>query len=84
MMGLPARGKSYISQKLIRYFKWSGLPSKIFNVGDTRREQYPDTNADFFHPTNITTRNSIAEKVLLELIEWILIKENKIYLYAHA
>lgn len=81
MMGLPARGKSYISQKLIRYFKWSGLPSKIFNVGDTRREQYPDTNADFFHPTNITTRNSIAEKVLLELIEWILIKENKIAIF---
>lgn len=80
-MGLPARGKSYISQKLIRYFKWSGISSKIFNVGDSRRELYPDTNADFFHPTNINTRNKIAEKVLLELIEWILIKENKIAIF---
>ena len=62
MLGLPARGKSYISQKLIRYFKWSGLPSKIFNVGDTRREQYPNTNAIFFHPDNTNTRNKIAEK----------------------
>ena len=62
MLGLPARGKSYISQKLIRYFKWYGLPSKIFNVGDTRREQYPNTNAIFFHPDNTNTRNKIAEK----------------------
>lgn len=81
MLGLPARGKSYISQKLIRYFKWSGLPSKIFNVGDSRRDEYPNTNAEFFHPNNINTRNRIAEKVLLELIEWILIKENKIAIF---
>ena len=81
MMGLPARGKSYISQKLIRYFKWSGLPSKIFNVGELRRAEYPNTDSTFFHPDNINTRNSIAEKVLLELIEWILIKENKIAIF---
>ena len=81
MLGLPARGKSYISQKLIRYFKWCGLPSKIFNVGDSRRLEYPNTNAEFFHPNNINTRNRIAEKVLLELIEWILIKDNKIAIF---
>ena len=81
MLGLPARGKSYISQKLIRYFQWSGLPSKIFNVGELRRVEYPNTNADFFHPNNINSRNTIAEKVLLELIEWILIKDNKIAIF---
>ena len=32
MIGLPARGKSYISQKLYRYYSWKGLISKIFNV----------------------------------------------------
>ena len=37
MVGLPARGKSYISQKLYRYFKWSGISSKIFNAGDSEK-----------------------------------------------
>ena len=32
-----ARGKSYITQKLARYLRWSGFPTKIFNVGTYRR-----------------------------------------------
>ena len=81
MVGLPARGKSYISQKLNRYFKWSGICSKIFNVGDSRREQYPNITLEFFHPNNMTTRNNIAEKLFLELIEWIMITDNKIAIF---
>lgn len=81
MVGLPARGKSYISQKLHRYFTWSGLSSKIFNVGDSRREKYPNITSEFFSPSNIHTRNNIAEKLFLELIEWIIIKENKIAIF---
>ncbi|VEU19836.1 DEKNAAC100198 [Brettanomyces naardenensis] len=37
MVGLPARGKSYISKKLVRYLNWLQISSKIFNVGSTRR-----------------------------------------------
>ena len=81
MLGLPARGKSYISQKLHRYFKWSGMTSKIFNVGDFRRELYPNITSEFFHPNNINTRNNIAEKLFLELIQWIMIKNNKIAIF---
>tara|TARA_Y100000591_G_C21803715_1_gene683569 strand:+ start:100 stop:1320 length:1221 start_codon:yes stop_codon:yes gene_type:complete len=81
MVGLPARGKSYISQKLYRYFKWSGLSSKIFNAGDSRREKYPNITSEFFSPNNTHTRNNIAEKLFLELIEWIMIKENKIAIF---
>ncbi|XP_061430209.1 6-phosphofructo-2-kinase/fructose-2,6-bisphosphatase 3-like isoform X1 [Lethenteron reissneri] len=38
MVGLPARGKTYIAKKLTRYLNWIGLPTKVFNVGQYRRE----------------------------------------------
>lgn len=37
MVGLPARGKSYIVKKIARYLNWAQHPTKIFNVGDRRR-----------------------------------------------
>lgn len=36
-VGLPARGKSYITKKLQRYLNWMQYNTKIFNVGNTRR-----------------------------------------------
>lgn len=38
MVGLPARGKSYITNKLARYLNWSQHECKVFNVGNTRRK----------------------------------------------
>jgi 6-phosphofructo-2-kinase len=37
MVGLPARGKSYITKKLQRYLSWQQHRSRIFNVGNRRR-----------------------------------------------
>ena len=37
MVGLPARGKSYITKKIIRYLKWQQHNAEIFNVGNRRR-----------------------------------------------
>lgn len=37
MVGLPARGKSYITKKLARYLNWQQHDCRIFNVGNTRR-----------------------------------------------
>ncbi|EFE44144.1 hypothetical protein TRV_01104 [Trichophyton verrucosum HKI 0517] len=37
MVGLPARGKSYITKKLCRYLNWLQHDTKIFNVGERRR-----------------------------------------------
>ena len=38
MVGLPARGKTYISKKLTRYLNWIGVTTRVFNVGDYRRQ----------------------------------------------
>ena len=38
MVGLPARGKTYIAKKLARYLNWIGITTKVFNVGEYRRQ----------------------------------------------
>uniref|UniRef100_A0A8C5NE46 6-phosphofructo-2-kinase domain-containing protein n=1 Tax=Gouania willdenowi TaxID=441366 RepID=A0A8C5NE46_GOUWI len=52
MVGLPARGKTYMSKKLTRYLNWIGLPTKVFNVGEYRREAINYSSYDFFKPDN--------------------------------
>jgi hypothetical protein len=51
MVGLPARGKSYTSKKIVRYLSWIGLQAKVFNIGDYRRQVAgKECTADFFDP----------------------------------
>lgn len=38
LVGLPARGKSFVSRKLQHYLNWTGVQCEIFNVGRYRRE----------------------------------------------
>ncbi|XP_039632410.1 6-phosphofructo-2-kinase/fructose-2,6-bisphosphatase-like isoform X3 [Polypterus senegalus] len=53
MVGLPARGKTYISKKLTRYLNWIGVPTKVFNVGQYRREAVQTYKSyEFFMPNN--------------------------------
>ncbi|XP_073446973.1 6-phosphofructo-2-kinase/fructose-2,6-bisphosphatase 1 isoform X4 [Dendrobates tinctorius] len=53
MVGLPARGKTYISKKLTRYLNWIGTPTKVFNVGQYRREAVQTyKNYEFFRSDN--------------------------------
>jgi hypothetical protein len=37
LVGLPARGKTFLCNKLLRYFNWLGHPTRHFNVGQYRR-----------------------------------------------
>ncbi|KAM4651679.1 6-phosphofructo-2-kinase/fructose-2,6-bisphosphatase 4 isoform 3-T3 [Discoglossus pictus] len=53
MIGLPARGKTYISKKLTRYLNWIGVPTKEFNVGQYRRQLVQSFSSfEFFLPDN--------------------------------
>ncbi|KAK0146846.1 6-phosphofructo-2-kinase/fructose-2,6-bisphosphatase [Merluccius polli] len=53
MVGLPARGKTYISKKLTRYLNWIGVPTRVFNVGQYRREAVQTyKNFEFFRADN--------------------------------
>lgn len=45
MVGLPARGKSYITEKLCRYLNWLQHEAKIFTVSDRRRELFSNSNS---------------------------------------
>uniref|UniRef100_A0A8C6U4K1 6-phosphofructo-2-kinase/fructose-2,6-biphosphatase 4a n=1 Tax=Neogobius melanostomus TaxID=47308 RepID=A0A8C6U4K1_9GOBI len=52
-VGLPARGKTYISKKLTRYLNWIGVPTREFNVGQYRRELVKIYKSfEFFRPDN--------------------------------
>ncbi|XP_050927283.1 6-phosphofructo-2-kinase/fructose-2,6-bisphosphatase 2 isoform X2 [Lates calcarifer] len=53
MIGLPARGKTYMAKKLTRYLNWIGVPTKVFNLGVYRREAVKSYKSyDFFRHDN--------------------------------
>lgn len=74
MIGLPARGKSYISASITRYMRFMGCPAKLFNAGKLRRtEGLTGTDAGFFDPKNTSAaahRESMAMQCLDDLLEW--------------
>ncbi|EDK44931.1 fructose-2,6-bisphosphatase [Lodderomyces elongisporus NRRL YB-4239] len=77
MVGLPARGKSLISQKIVRYLSWLSIKSKCFNVGSYRREVAKDTviNADFFDPQNpegLNYRKQAIDTAIIDMMKWFL------------
>ncbi|KHJ90824.1 phosphoglycerate mutase family protein [Oesophagostomum dentatum] len=54
LVGLPARGKTYISHKLCRYLNWIGIKTRAFNVGEYRRKACRDGGEfEFFSPYNV-------------------------------
>lgn len=45
LVGLPARGKSFVARKLLNFLEWYGCQCKIFNVGKYRRKAYAEVTA---------------------------------------
>ncbi|KAI1151803.1 6-phosphofructo-2-kinase [Nemania diffusa] len=73
MVGLPARGKSYIAQRAQRYLTWLSIPSKTFNVGNYRRNDAPQPSADFFDNANTEgerRRRAAAEAAIADMLGW--------------
>ncbi|ESO11360.1 hypothetical protein HELRODRAFT_186255 [Helobdella robusta] len=69
MVGLPARGKTYMAKKLSRYLNWIGLNTKAFSVGDYRRKASSSFNnlSDFYDPNNIEA-SKVREKCILDAL----------------
>lgn len=73
MVGLPARGKSLISQKVVRYLLWLSIKAKCFNVGSYRREVNAHPPAEFFdalNPEGEQLRKSAAEAAVEDMLKW--------------
>ncbi|KAI4600447.1 hypothetical protein LQW54_013424 [Pestalotiopsis sp. IQ-011] len=73
MVGLPARGKSFIAQKAQRYLQWLSIDAKTFNVGNYRRHDAPQPSADFFDTDNAEgerRRKAAAEAAIADMLDW--------------
>ena len=75
MVGLPARGKSYISKAIVRYLELLGCPARLFNAGNKRRQEgSAGMDAKFFDAANADAkqqRERMAMETLDELLVWL-------------
>ena len=75
MVGLPARGKSYIVKMIIRYLNWTGYEADVFNVGSYRRKiGLAGADANFFDMSNKESkkiREDMAMAVQEFMYEWL-------------
>jgi broad specificity phosphatase PhoE/predicted kinase len=74
MVGLPARGKTFVARKLQRYLSWLGHRTLWVNVGDYRRARAGARQpANYFAPDNAATREErlgFAMAALDDLLDW--------------
>lgn len=72
MVGLPARGKTFVATKLARYLAWRGQRAEVFNVGAYRRRLFGAKQShEFFDPKNKDTapaRELAADAALTDLL----------------
>mmetsp|Transcript_35026 Transcript_35026/g.75643 ORF Transcript_35026/g.75643 Transcript_35026/m.75643 type:complete len:517 (+) Transcript_35026:21-1571(+) len=75
LVGMPGRGKSFISRKLQNFLQWIGSDCKIFNVGKYRRQAAEgNCGADFFDTKNenaAALRQEVARLALEDMLNWI-------------
>jgi broad specificity phosphatase PhoE/predicted kinase len=75
MVGLPARGKTYVARRLERYLAWRGHPTRVFNVGAYRREHVGGQQSQqWFSPDNVearVTRLNLAMRALDDVFDYL-------------
>ena len=85
MVGLPARGKTYIAKKLTRYLKWIGMNTRVFNVGEYRRQATEAYKShDFFRSDNeaaILIRSKCAQDALDDMCGWLMEESGEVAVY---
>lgn len=68
MVGLPARGKTYIAAKVARYLRWIGHNTRTFNVGSYRRRLLGSRQThEFFDHENIEARQALLDMAMVAL-----------------
>jgi broad specificity phosphatase PhoE/predicted kinase len=74
MVGLPARGKTYVARKVAHFLRWRGYNARVFNVGQYRRERVgASVSHAFFDPLNsegLEARRQVAHEALDDLLTW--------------
>src|SRR5438477_1560459 len=74
MVGLPARGKTFVARKIQGYLSWLGYRTLWVNVGDYRRARAGAKQpAAYFAPDNTATRGQregFAMAALNDLLDW--------------
>lgn len=75
MVGLPARGKSFLARKLAYYLNWMEVKTEIFNHGEYRRKHLGQRQpAEFYDPKNdegVQLRLMLARQALKDLLEYL-------------
>ena len=76
LVGLPARGKTFIARKICRYLEFFHAASvRVFNIGNYRRELHgPHHDAAWFDPANpvgLKQRKAATDAALKDLKEWV-------------
>lgn len=75
MVGLPARGKTYLARKVSRFLNWLGYVTRVFNVGNYRRARFgTDMNHNYFSADNseaLEERERCAREAMEDLIGWL-------------
>jgi 6-phosphofructo-2-kinase/fructose-2,6-biphosphatase len=78
LVGLPARGKSFVGKKLNRYLRWAGCESAIFNIGSYRRKLLGSYHShDFFRPDNPAgnaARDQLFHAAMDDVLEYLATK----------
>jgi len=71
-VGLPARGKTFLSRKLGRYLRWLGVKTQVFNIGNYRRKMFGSNIQHSFFDLNdvpsLEKRDQVANKALDDMI----------------
>ncbi|MCB9591801.1 MAG: 6-phosphofructo-2-kinase/fructose-2,6-bisphosphatase [Sandaracinaceae bacterium] len=74
MVGLPARGKTHMARRVARYLRWLGVGTRVFNVGNYRRQHLGSRQpARFFDPDNVEgneARARVAMRALDDMLAW--------------
>eukprot|EP00808_Paulinella_micropora_P005744 g81570.t1 len=71
LVGLPARGKSYLGSKVVGFLNWQGIRAKMFNAGNYRREVLAGQKQDAAFFASKSCLDDIAMAVLGSCLDWL-------------